>query len=165
MFKIESGKRFEDVKEWEYAGIITSVHCILPIGIALVVHFFLIENKTSWRNLLLWPIPPVSRAVSFYYDLQIFKCNMNKMDFREAIAQLQDKLHDNLAFVNISVVIEAAVESSFQFWFQTIYLMPSLFLSVMGVGQEYDWKDLFNWRMFSVVLSFGTFSWTFCTIK
>ena len=87
-------------------------------------------------------------------------------EYIEKNKKYEKELEDNQSIVNISVVIEAAMESSFQFWFQTIYLMPTIFISFMDVeGGGSKLSDLLNWRVFSIVLSFGTFSWTFCSIE
>ena len=80
--------------------------------------------------------------------------------------ELEEELEINLSLVNVSVVIEAALESCFQFWIQTIYVVPTLYLSFMDVTSEgYGWADLFNLKIFSIVTSFATFSWTFCSIR
>ena len=67
--------------------------------------------------------------------------------------------------VIISMIIEAAIESGFQFSFQSIYLMPTLILSFIGIGETTSWTDLFNWRLFSIAMSFYTFAWTFYSIR
>ena len=53
-------------------------------------------------------------------------------------------IHANI--VNISMIVEAATESGFQYWFQTIYLLPSIILTFHNVGG--NWTELFNWRVF-----------------
>ena len=71
--------------------------------------------------------------------------------------------HDNV--VNTSLVVEASVESGFQFWFQTVYILPTIILSFIRIGGDAKWTDLFNWRMFSILMSFASFAWTFYTIR
>ena len=51
-----------------------------------------------------------------------------------------------------------------QFFFQTVYVMPSLVLSLTGVTGS-DWRVLVNWRMFSIVLSFASFAKSFYSIR
>ena len=67
--------------------------------------------------------------------------------------------------VNLSLIIESSVEASFQFFFQTVYVLPTLILSFTDVSGTFDWKDLFNWKTFSIVLSFATFAWAFNVIR
>ena len=69
-------------------------------------------------------------------------------------------IHANI--VNISMIVEAATESGFQYWFQTIYLLPSIILTFHNVGG--NWTELFNWRVFSIILSFCSFAWAFFNI-
>ena len=49
------------------------------------------------------------------------------------------------------------VNYSVQFFFQTVYVLPSLVLSLTGFTGS-DWTDLVNWRMLSIALSFASFS-------
>ena len=51
-----------------------------------------------------------------------------------------------------------------KFFFQTVYVMPSLVLSLTGVTGS-DWTVLVNWRMFSIVLSFASFAKSFYSIR
>ena len=51
-----------------------------------------------------------------------------------------------------------------KFFFQTVYVMPSLVLSLTGVTGS-DWRVLVNWRMFSIVLSFASFAKSYYSIR
>ena len=51
-----------------------------------------------------------------------------------------------------------------KFFFQTVYVMPSLVLSLIGVTGS-DWTVLVNWRMFSILLSFASFAKSFYSIR
>ena len=65
-------------------------------------------------------------------------------------------------------MIEATIESSFQFWFQTIYAFPTILLTVNedNEGQtRIDTNDFVNMRMLSILFSFGTFAFTFYNIR
>ena len=76
-----------------------------------------------------------------------------------------ERLDDNDQIVNLSLIIESSVEASFQFFFQTVYVLPTLILSFTDVSGTSDWKDLFNWNIFSIVLSFASFAWAFYVIR
>ena len=61
---------------------------------------------------------------------------------------------------------EATAESSFQFWFQTVYLMPTIIIIFTAESQSSTkLTDLFQWRIISILLSFGTFAFTFYNIR
>ena len=77
----------------------------------------------------------------------------------------KEKYESNSKIVNVSMTIEASIESGFQFWFQSIYLLPTLILSFMDIDGLNSWTDLFNWRIFSIAMSFATFAWTFFKIR
>ena len=65
------------------------------------------------------------------------------------------------------MIIEAAMEASFQSFFQTVYLMPTLiisFIDASGQGAN-QWTDLFNWRLFSILMSFLSLAWAFYNIR
>ena len=51
-----------------------------------------------------------------------------------------------------------------KFFFQTVYVLPSLVLSLTGLTGS-DWTVLVNWRMFSIVLSFASFAKSFYSIR
>ena len=72
--------------------------------------------------------------------------------------------------VNLSLIIESSVESSFQFFFQTVFLWPSIILTfinanVSGAGGASEITDLFNRKTFSIGLSFATFAMSFYRIR
>ena len=64
-----------------------------------------------------------------------------------------EKIRRNEAVVNLSHLIEATAESSFQFWFQTVYLMPTIFVRFTSKTQgSTKWTDLFQWRIISILI-------------
>ena len=60
--------------------------------------------------------------------------------------------------------VNVMVNYSVQFFFQTVYVLPSLVLSLTGSTGS-DWTDLVNWRMLSIALSFASFSRSFYSIR
>jgi len=66
--------------------------------------------------------------------------------------------------VNNSLIIESSLESSFQFNFQTLYLLPTIILNFKLNGTN-DLTDLVNWKLLSILLSFGTFAFTTYKIR
>ena len=75
------------------------------------------------------------------------------------------KMDEYENIVNLSMIIEASIESSFQFFFQTVYVLPTIILSFTDVSGTFDWTDLFNWKSFSILLSFASFAWAFFAIR
>ena len=51
----------------------------------------------------------------------------------------------------------------FQFFFQTVFILPSLVKSVTGTGT--DWEDLINAKTLSILMSFVSFAWSFYSIR
>ena len=90
---------------------------------------------------------------------------MKEYEENKKIYQKQlDKIED---IVNLSLILEASLEASFQFFFQTVYIMPSVVVAFVGVfnSKTFAWEDLFNRRISSILLSFLTFSWAFYAIR
>ena len=51
-----------------------------------------------------------------------------------------------------------------EFFFQTVYVLPTLILSLTGLTGS-DWTDLVNWRMLSIALSFASIARSFYSIR
>ena len=179
----ETEKRFDDPEEWRAAGWISAFHCIAPLLLPFLV-WFIVNKKKGRFSIWTLPLPIITKFQQFLIEWKRIKNNREKNEkdkigyisdkYKKKNAEIEKELEDNQSRVNISVVIEAAIESSFQFWFQTVYLIPTIFLSFMVIDDEGTWSDLFNlriWnpvfvsRLFSIFLSFATFSWTFCSIE
>ena len=73
------------------------------------------------------------------------------------------KIRNYEAAVNFSVLIEAAIESSFQFWLQINFLISTVIITI--TDGLVNWKDLLNWRLASICISLGTFSFACYNIK
>ena len=161
-------------EEWNTAGIISAIHCALPIVMAIL--FWLIQNKfkiCSKDKFLKIPFPFISILYNFQYTRKMFgvyTMDRNSSD-KKVICELEkgewiEKIRRNEALVNLSHLIEATAEASFQFMFQTVYLMPTIIISFTTESQgTTKWTDLFQWRIISILLSFGTFAFTFYNIR
>ena len=67
---------------------------------------------------------------------------------------------------NLSMIIEASMESSFQFFYQSLYFMPTLIVAMLNVvdgGQKLT--KLVDWKILSIILSLITFSLTSFRIR
>ena len=74
----------------------------------------------------------------------------------------QQKMKVNNKDIFISQLLECTGESSFQFFMQTLWLMPTLVVEQRGTN---NLEDLFNIRTFSVVMSFITMGMSYTTIR
>ena len=75
----------------------------------------------------------------------------------------EDKIEKSEIF---SMVCESGLESNFQFWFQTQFILPVLVINILAyTNGQLGITDLFNWRIFSIVLSFISISWTAVKIR
>ena len=153
------------------AGLVSLIHCILPFLFTVMTWVL----STDWKNcnfttFLKIPLPFVTKMYEFYYIKSLYKVftksrqnyigrEIFDMDWKK----WNEKIKKQEAFVNLSLLIEASIESSFQFWFQTVFLFPTIFTS-FTVGLS-TWSDLFNLRLVSITFSFGSFAVTFFKIR
>ena len=63
--------------------------------------------------------------------------------------KFKDNIETQEAFVNLSLILEGTVESSFQLWFQVLYFFPLL---VFFIRDSYEWS--FGVRTLSILSSF-----------
>ena len=76
------------------------------------------------------------------------------------------KLEDQKNITTISMIIEASMESSFQFLFQGLFSLPTLVLSFLDIHEGIlQMRELINWKHLSIVLSFLSFAFTSFMIR
>ena len=164
--------------EWTAAGIITIVHCgALPLLISFIIwlsqHSFKICNLKAF---LRFPHSLPAMLYRFHYTKKLIgnyardrKGHYNKWFFEVNKTKWLEKLRNNESLLNLSHMIEATSESSFQFWFQTIYAFPfilhALARNTNGQSSRINMNDLVNMRMVSILFSFFTFAFTFYNIR
>ena len=74
-----------------------------------------------------------------------------QFDFKKNIPNMEADIARYEDSVNISTSVEAATEASPQFFFQTVYLLPTLIISLVG---SQSWKELVSHKMISIGFSF-----------
>ncbi len=171
----DNEERFTDPNDWWIAGTVSSFHCALPILIGFILWGVLqIGQKCSLKSLQYLPLPFVTRWFKFRLDGELFRNyawpDRNKSPeyqtkYETKVKQCSENLDAHNQIVNLSLIIESSVEASFQFFFQTVYVFPTIILGFTDVSGTSDWKDLFNWKTFSIVLSFASFAWAFYVIR
>ena len=168
---LENDQRFKEAFDWSLAGRITAAHCIIPFVFTVLVATLLSLNVKKEFDFWVYPLPPITRLHKIICDWKLFRINMKDQSIQESTSIRKNKikwirkLEINNAVINISVLIEASMESTFQFCFQTINLIPTIVLSFSRIDSESGWMDLVNWKIFSIILSFGSFAWAFVSIR
>ena len=170
----DQDQRFEDPEDWEFAGVVSLIHCILPFLVTFLTWVLSIDwQKCNFKIFLKIPLPFVTKIYEFHYMKNLFnvfsesrQTHTGRQRFDMDWKKWDEKIRKQEAFVNLSLLIEASVESSFQFWFQSVFLFPTIFTSFLGTADGLStWSDLFNLRMLSIFFSFGSFAFTFYKIR
>ena len=97
----------------------------------------------------------------FWLDI---KCHSARSltNFKEEIVKIEEEIHRHEASVILALVLEASLESNFQFWLQINYSLPDILAIILDVSK---YEDLINWRTMSILLSFITISHSIIKIR
>ena len=85
--------------------------------------------------------------------------------YTEKKDMLMRKMEDQNKLTNISMMIEAGTESSFQFLFQSLYILPTILLAFDNLNSLSDLTDLVDWKFLSILMSFVSFAWSSFNIR
>ena len=72
------------------------------------------------------------------------------------------ELNEQNKLTNVSVLIEAGMESTFQFLMQSLYVLPTILLALVNLSSLSDLVDI---KILSILMSFVTFSWSSFNIR
>ena len=117
------------------------------------------------------PIPVITKVNRFLWDITLYKhltTERNAETEKTYLArkkQINDKISAYEHVVNLSLIIEASIEASFQFFMQTIFVLPTVILAFTDPTGVFDWANLFNIRFASIAMSFASFSFGFYKIR
>ena len=75
------------------------------------------------------------------------------------IRKCKEKIQDHENIVNMSLILEAGIESAFQFYLQSLFSMPST------LNQSGTLSDMFNLANFSIAASFVSYTSTCVIIR
>ena len=128
----ETEERFNDPLDWWLAGVVSFVHCGLPVffGLLLWIVVELEDNSKggNW-NIFRIPLPFITKIYKFHCDKIYYELkaqNQDQKGYKENLKMCQNKRKRHANAVNFSLITEAALESSFQFFFQSVYYIPTL---------------------------------------
>ena len=170
----ETEHRFSDPNDWSIAGTVSYLHCGLPFLIAILIWWELIGENWVPASIFKLPLPFVTKAHKFICEMELFENyswssrndnSFTKKQYEEKKKIISKKASSIENIVNLSLIIEASVESSFQFFFQTVFALPNIVLTFTDPDGSLSWTDLFNWKTFSILLSFISFAWAFYVIR
>ena len=153
------------------AKIATLVHIFLPLAFSFLVFLALLFVKLFQFNCYLFfkiPLPPFTKVNKAIIECKSFVNNKRKeeADYDSTNTKLIQELEDQKNITTISMIIEASMESSFQFLFQGLFSLPTLVFSFLDIHEgTLQMKDLVNWKHLSIVLSFLSFAFTSFNIR
>ena len=161
----------KDFGEDNRARIVTLVHIILPFVFSTVFFFIMLcYNLLPFNWYLPWkiPLPPLAKMYKTIIECKSFKNNKNieESNYETRRTDLLKELEDQENITTISMILEASLESSFQFCFQGLFSLPTLVLSFEDVFKgDKKMTDLVNWKIVSIVMSFLSFALTSFNIR
>lgn len=171
----ETEHRFSDPSDWSIAGTVSYLHCGLAFLISIFIWWEIIETgEKCVSSIFKLPLPFITKTHKFLCEMELFEnyswSNRNdnsftKKQYEEKKNIIAKKASSIENIVNLSLIIEASVESSFQFFFQTVYALPNIVLTFTDPSGSLTWNDLFNWKTSSILLSFISFAWAFYVIR
>ena len=94
--------------------------------------------------------------------------NKNKEDakYEQTNTDLIQELEDQKIITTVSMIVEASMESSFQFLFQSLFSLPTLVIAYLDIHEgKLSMSQLVNWKNVSIVLSFLSFAITSFNIR
>ena len=178
----ENNDRFrKKPDEWLTVGVVSGVHVGLSVVIALIIWAAVgFGREYGVCFIVNLPIPIFTRLYKFICDIHLYRNEHNRKNIGENEYQAEkkrivDKISAYETVVNLSLIIEASVEASFQFFLQTTFLLPTVILAFTDLDGGFSWTalkqlfsqltDLVNWRFTSIGMSFATFSFGFYKIR
>ena len=156
----DSQCRFEEPQQWRTMMYVSLAHCIAPILTSIAV-FIIVEMEDLYKVFKM-PNPCITKCHRMVLEFKVFEM-LGKDEFIDG--KHLDKMEANENCVVMSMIIEAVVESSFQFYFQTTFLVPVIIVKILNIQNVKLLTDIFNWRVFSIAMSFVTISWSFYNIR
>ena len=151
--------------------IVTLVHIILPFLCSCLLFFTMLYSKLvkgNWYLPMKFPLPPVTKLFKTVIECRFFINNKNMEDenYEKRKSDLIQELEDQKTITTISMINEASMESSFQYFLQGLFSLPTLVYYFMNIYDgKLNFKELVNWKIVSIILSFLSFALTSINIR
>ena len=165
------GIRFEDPESWRTIAMISLAHVILSFLMPFFVFFTAIYKKKDGfcKNIWKFPNPMITKYRKFMLEHQEHKLRSrsDEEERKKRILKVKKKQEKHTRFLNISLINEAAMESSFQLWFQTLYMFPIVLFFLGGEsGSLKEWKQEARISIsFSILSSFISLTYSVVYIR
>ena len=163
--------RSEDERTFANEAILTHV-ALLPFLLAMLTWLVMEAGRWSATSIFRVPIPFFTVPYECYLKVKHYgimarpgrdDSMKNRKQFEEDKAASLKRMDTHENIVNLAKILESAVESGFQFFFQSVFTLPSLIQSLTA-----PWTSLtqfVNWRMASIFISFTSFAMTYYNIR
>ena len=171
----ENEARFSEPNEWYFAGVVSASHVGLSVVIAFIIWAAISLGRECGKACIInLPLPIITKFNRFLWDTRLHRNfawsqrNINtltKKTYQDKKKQIDDEISAYEHIVNLSLIIEASIESSFQFFMQTVFVLPTVILAFTDSKTVFDWANLFNIRFASIAMSFASFSYGFYKIR
>jgi hypothetical protein len=171
-------------EEWTELFVVTLVHIIFPwfvywITACLFTHLVTQstkQNKISFMKkigvLLLIPfVPIVTKFRRYTNELKLTSLRAKEPKNPEVIKQTTEtnkELEDCSENEAAMLLVEVSTEASFQFYIQTLLLLPNIILAVLKAynnSEESFREEVINFRSISILSSFAVLSNSYNKIK
>ena len=146
------------------AKSITMVHIILPFLFTTILLFIMLYNKLVTCNRFLplkIHLPPLAELHHTIIECRFLvnKKNIKDPNYERRKTYLSKQLEDQKTSITISMILEASLKTSFAFFFQGLFSLPTLVFAFNDVYDGEIWiTDLVDWKIVSIVTSFLSFA-------
>ena len=155
----------------EETRIASLIHIILPFFSAFFIFFTLLWFKIlKFDRYLVFKLPlsPFTKFHKTVLECRTFVNNKNKEDpsYEQTNTRLIQELEDQKIITTVSMILESSMESSFQFYFQALFSLPTLVIAYLDIHEgKLSMQQLVNWKNLSIVLSFMSFAYASFNIR
>ena len=157
----------ENSDQFIYAGFISVAHVGISIIVSMVLFISTECGKFSRDSLYRLPIPFITKTREFSLELEKLKLFKEKRDDKrnKEIKKMDIKIQKHSNWINLSLMVEASFEASFQFLFQSVLALPAtLGLFKQNLG-SLDVDALLTQQNFSILASFVSFAMACVSIR
>ena len=112
-------------------ALISLFHIIWPFLMPILVFITSIYDRKKKGEIWKFPNPVITKFHKFMLEREEHNLR-GEYQRKEQILKVQKKQEKHTRFLNISLIHEAVMESSFQLWFQTLYMFPIVLFFLGG---------------------------------